>query len=65
MIQIISKINATESETTTIFTSVTTKGKAQGMLLFEGGMFKSGPKVVVSSLVNSWQLLPERQSTGM
>lgn len=65
MIQIISKVNATEIETTTIFTSVTTKGKAQGAFLFEGGMLKSGPKVVLSSLVNSWQLLPDRQSTGM
>ena len=33
--------------------SLTTKGKAQGTLLFEGGMLKTGPKVVVSSLVNS------------
>ena len=32
---------ATESETTTIFTSVTTEGKAQGTLLFEGGMLKT------------------------
>jgi len=53
MIQIISKVNAPEIETTTIFASVTTKGKAQGTLLFEGGMLKPGPKVVVSSLVNS------------
>ena len=44
---------ATQSETTTIFTGVTTKGKAQGTLLFEGGMLKTGPKVVVSFLVNS------------
>ena len=29
---------ATERETTTIFTIVTIKGKAQGTLLFEGGM---------------------------
>ena len=29
---------ATESETTTIFTSVTTKGKAEGTLSFVGGM---------------------------
>ena len=28
----------TESDTTTISTSVTIKGKAQGTLLFEGGM---------------------------
>ena len=38
---------ATESETTTFFTSVTTKGKAQGTLLFEGGMLNmQGAKLV-------------------
>lgn len=41
-----SSASKSESETTTIFTSVTTKGKAQGTLLFEGGMLKTGPKVV-------------------
>lgn len=36
------------SETTTTFAAVSTKGKAQGTLVFEGGTLRTGPKVVVS-----------------